>query len=295
MALVLSPKDAILVTALCNLYKKVTFLRTIFGRESRHHMPAGILTREDILAEITADRLIKYAIPEGVQACSYDLRIGTIFFEDKILRKSSSEQDQDPVILGPGGIISLLTLEELDLPKDIAATAFALNVMSSHGVLVLNPGHVDPGFRGPLTVRIINIRLTPKALLFGTPIFTVIFHRLPKPTRQGYGSNKSRKDRELAFKAIDVEQNPKTLLRLLNAGDEKPLMTADEVDKRIREHFFTRITLFAAVIAAVFAVIAVFKPEKVSGPTKIVEEPSMKSSVSPSLAPITTPPPPAKP
>src|SRR5207253_3036493 len=157
-------------------------------------------TREDILAEMEAGHLIKNAIREGVQPCSYDLRIGTIFFEDKIIRQASSEQDQNPVILGPGGIISLLTLEELDLPNDISATAFAMNVMSSQGVLVLNPGHGDPGYRGPLTVRILNVRATPKALLFGTPIFTVIFHRLPKPTHQGYGSNKPREERGLAFK-----------------------------------------------------------------------------------------------
>jgi deoxycytidine triphosphate deaminase len=259
-------------------------------------MDAGILTREDILAEIDAGRLIKNAIPEGVQPCSYDLRIGTIFSENKILKKPST--DEDSVILVPGGIISLFTLEELDLPDNIAATAFAMNEMSSQGVLVLNPGHVDPGFQGPLTVRIINIRETAKALAFGTPIFTVIFSRLPHPTRHGYAFNKSRRERELTFKAIDVEQNPKTLLGLLNAGDEKPLMTPEEVDRRIMKHWLTWTTAGAAVltavlalIAAVFAAIALFKPEKGSFPTKSVGELAPTSTISPSIAPVTAPPP----
>lgn len=175
--------------------------------------------------------------------------------------------------MGPGGIISLFTLEELDLPDDIAATAFAMNVMSSEGVLVLNPGHVDPGFRGPLTVRIINIRATPKALVFGTPIFTVIFERLPKPTRRGYRANKPRTEREIAFEATDVEQNPKTLLGLLNAGDERPLMTPQEVDRRIMKHWVTLTVLifsaFATVLAfaaAIFAAIALLPKQKTEPP-----------------------------
>jgi deoxycytidine triphosphate deaminase len=279
----------------------VTFLRKIFNRESRHHMASGILTGEDIWEEIENGRLIKYAIREGVQACSYDLRIGTIFSESKILRKSSPEQDPDPVILGPGGIISLFTWEELELPDDISATAFAMNVMSSQGVLVLNPGHVDPGFRGALTVRIINVRATSKALLFGTPIFTVIFQRLPKATNRPYNSNKPRAEREIAFKAIDVEQNPKTLLRLLKAGDEKPLMTPEEIDRRITKHWATLVTLVLAVLttvlafaATIFAAMALFpKPEpapiRATSATELNAKPTLSPSVTPA-APPTAPP-----
>lgn len=247
---------------------------------------AGILTREEIVAEITQGRLIKYAVGSGVQASSYDLRIGTIFFENRILKPSPS--DQGSVILSPGGIISLFTWEELLLPNDIAATAFAMNAMSSQGVLVLNPGHVDPGFHGPLTVRIINIRATSKVLPFGTPIFTVVFHRLAKATVRGYGPNKPREARELAFKAIDVEQNPKTLLRLLNVGEEKPLMTPEEVDRRIMNHWLTLTTVIMAGLAAVlgltatvFAVLALFKPEKAPDPNASSKLNAI-SSVSPS-------------
>jgi deoxycytidine triphosphate deaminase len=254
---------------------------------------AGILTREDIIAEVRQGRLIKHAIPGGVQACSYDLRIGTIFFENKILKTSPAEE---PVILGPGGIISLFTLEELFLPKDIAATAFAMNAMSSQGVLVLNPGHVDPGFQGPLTVRILNVRATPKVLLFGTPIFTVVFYRLDKPTLRGYDRNKTREDREFEFKGTDIEQNPKTLLRLLNAGDEKPLMTPEEVDRRIMTHWLTLTTVITAglaavfgLIAAVFALIPLLKTEKTADsrpPPELNETSSVSSSAQPTATPF---------
>jgi len=174
--------------------------------------------------------------------------------------------------------------------------------MSSQGVLVLNPGHVDPGFHGPLTVRIMNVRLTPKALIFGTPIFTVIFHRLAKET-VGYGSNKPRHEREIAFKAIDIEQNPKTLLRLLKAGDEKPLMTGEEIDRRIEKHWTTRVTLILtgltfvlAFAATIFAAIALFpKTETKGNRVSSASEFSPKPTIAPSLAPTSSPGVPVKP
>jgi len=284
----------------------------------------GILTGDEIRLEIAAGHLIKNHVDAGIQGCSYDLRIGTIFSEDRIIRRVPNGQDQDPIIVPPGGIISLFTLEDLDLPDDVSATAFAMNFMSSEGVLVLNPGHVDPGFKGPLTVRILNVRATSKALLFGTPIFTVIFQRLPKSTKP-YSRNKSREQRELDFKAKDVEQNPKTLVGLINAGKDKPLMTVDEVDKRIREHWIsnatvediekrirdhwvsrttideidkrirenliTKVTFFAAVIAAVFAVIVAVKPEKSSQPPGAVGSLHVQPSAqpSPSESPTSSP------
>lgn len=221
-----------------------------------HHpsSSSGILTKADILEELSHRRLIKDGIPENVEGCSYDLRIGTIFREGRIIKGKQGAGDQ--VLLQPGEIISLFTLEELDLPANIAATAFPINALSSQGLLVLNPGHIDPGFNGPLTVRVINIRYTPKSIDLGTPIFTVIFERLPQPTNK-YAKNVPREVAELRFNAADVEQNPKSLAKLVMLGKDKPLMTGEEVDRRIREHWMSRWALGASIIAAIFAVLAV--------------------------------------
>jgi deoxycytidine triphosphate deaminase len=102
--------------------------------------------------------------------------IGTIFREDQILRAEGGRANER-IIIEPGEIVSVLTLEELNLPGDVAATAFAINSQSREGLMVLNPGHVDPGFRGPLSVKAINLRKVPLSIAGGDKIFTVIFER----------------------------------------------------------------------------------------------------------------------
>lgn len=213
--------------------------QTLPPRESRPATdaiapPAGVLNSAAIEREIDNQRLIRGADKSLIQACSYDMRIGTIF---KAGRPITGPQTQgNEVQVEPGEIISLFTQEELDLPADIMATAFAINSMSSQGLLVLNPGHVDPGFVGPLTVRAINIRKTAKAINLGTKIFTVIFERLPDPTPKPYNKNVSRQEREIEFNAMDLEQNPKSLTSLIFEGKDHPFITAEAVDEKIRNY-----------------------------------------------------------
>ena len=217
---------------------------------------SGILTDSDILAEIKAGRLLKGGDEAYVQTCSYDLRVGTIFEGEHIIQQAPTGGKQ--VVISPGEIISLFTLEELLLPGDITATAFAMNALSSQGILVLNPGHVDPGYEGPLTVRVINLRATPKVIPLGMPIFTVVFQRLPKNVSQLYSGNKPRQLSELEFHATDIEQNPKTLFNLITFGPQKPMMTEQDVRSVIMQHWMSKAMTVGSLIAALFAVIATF-------------------------------------
>lgn len=229
---------------------------------------AGLLRKEDIEKEIREIKLIKHHEPENIQACSYDMRVGTIYINKKKYTPDVTQGTE--VTLDPGAIINILTEEELKLPDDIAATAFAINSLSSEGLLVLNPGHIDPGFEGPLTVTAINLRATSKVVLFSTPIFTVIFERLPQPTNYPFKYNKTREQLEQEFYAKHVEQNPESLYRLVTIGKDKPLMTAQEVDNRIRSYWLTWIVTITSVVAAIFAILAVFKDDdKTSSPVNI--------------------------
>jgi deoxycytidine triphosphate deaminase len=246
-----------------------------------------ILTYDDIVEELKKGKLITNGVVSNVEACSYDLRVGTIFREGLPI---TGERGQ--AILQPGDIVSLFTLEELDLPADIAATAFAINAMSSQGILVLNPGHVDPGYKGPLTVRAINLRATSKPIDLGARIFTVVFERLAKPTTRPYPAiTDKRQERENKFSEMDLAQNPRSVARLVMLGKDKPLMTGDEVDRRIRDHWSTKATLIGtlvgiilAVVATLFAIIGVYRAE----PSKPVQAnptpPIQTNSPSPSMS-----------
>lgn len=213
---------------------------------------SDILTYDDIVEELRQGRLITNGIVANVEACSYDLRVGTIFREGLPINGV-----QGQAILQPGDIVSFFTLEELDLPPNVTATAFAINAMSSQGILVLNPGHIDPGFKGPLTVRAINLRATSKPIDLGTKIFTVVFERLATPTSRPYPAiPDTRQERENKFNEMDFSQNPRSVSRLVMLGKDKPLMTGDEVDRRIRDHWTTKLTVIGTVVGIIIALIA---------------------------------------
>lgn len=208
----------------------------------------GILSDRAIKASAKWNApLIKEYKEDCVQACSYDMRIGTVFHKGKRLRWRDADQ---VITIQPGDIICILTHEELHLPSDISATAYAMNHWSSQGLLVLNPGHVDPGFQGPLSVRLVNIRSTPKNISFGEPIFTVIFQKLPEEVSRPYCHNKPREDVERNYCDLDVEQNPGSLGKTIARGESPPFLSREQVRHEITEHWLSKCIFWFTLIAA---------------------------------------------
>lgn len=229
----------------------------------------SILTKDEIEKLIAVanddDKLIKDADPQLISGCSYDLRIGTIFRDGKILRDQSSQ-----ILVEPGDTVSIFTLEELQLPDDIAGVAFAINKQSSRGFLVLNPGHVDPGYRGPLTVKAINLTKTSMYISHGLPIFTVIFERLPKPVEL-YNNNITREKKEQDYIEQELRAAPRGVM--IRTDNDLPYTTHHDVEQAIkdhwrgdakllvndavRKHWMSRAAFFAAMVAAVTGIIAI--------------------------------------
>jgi deoxycytidine triphosphate deaminase len=240
-------------------------------------LPVGVLNDESISAALAwSPPLITNSTPNSVQACSYDLRVGTVFDKGAIIRLQTVPVTVQQVTVEPGGIISLFTHEELQLPAGIMATAFPMNFWSSQGLLVLNPGHIDPGFHGPLSVRLVNVRSTPKNINLGDPIFTVIFEKLPKAAVKPYNKFKTRDEREREHNSQDVEQNPRGLGQLILRGESPPIMSIQEVNNAISNYnppimsqkdvrdaissyWGTKFMLVATVVATLAAMIAVIQ------------------------------------
>jgi deoxycytidine triphosphate deaminase len=80
----------------------------------------------------------------SVQAASLDLRIGKIFLPQR-------GREQEGGYASPGSFFALKsgqtalieTLEELQMPPDLAAIGFPPARVSSEGLLMTNPGHID--------------------------------------------------------------------------------------------------------------------------------------------------------
>ena len=122
---------------------------------------------------------------ENFQPCSYDLRIGTIYKNEKIVSASHPESSVYFVKVKPSEIITLLTLEEVNMPQDCCGTVFAINSHSSSGLLILNPGHIDPGYKGPISICAINLSKKPIKLRLKDSIFTIILEKLDKQIPEG--------------------------------------------------------------------------------------------------------------
>jgi dUTPase len=220
-----------------------------------HPVPAGsVLVAQEITEHIKNRRLVPDGNLDHVSGCSYDMTIGTLFWDSEIISGSDKQ-----IVIPPGGVVSILTAEDLDLPNDICATAFAINKMSSRGFLVLNPGHVDPGYKGPLSIKALNVRKVPMPLHSGDPIFTVIFQRLSGPTFAYKSNIQSRQTREHEFNSTVVETSPKTLFDVMPLDRTGPFPGREEVNDMIRCHWLSRWSTAAAIATLLFSAIAAYE------------------------------------
>jgi dCTP deaminase len=130
-----------------------------------------------------------------VQPSSMDLSIGNIYVPGKTNRwpmagllQSAGPSGNDPVpydnyVLKTGQTVIIVTEERLVLPSDIAAIGFPPSHVSINGLLMTNPGHVDPGYEGPMHLTVINMAKEPFALRKGDAIVTVLFFKLESEPR----------------------------------------------------------------------------------------------------------------
>jgi deoxycytidine triphosphate deaminase len=120
-----------------------------------------------------------------IQACSVDLHIGKIFIPGKSGKDEGSQDSPlDLHTLESGQTAVVSTLEDLCLPHDISAIGFPPNRISVQGILMTNPGHIDPGYSGPMRFTIINMGKTHFVLRREDPIVTLLFMKLSQPVQK---------------------------------------------------------------------------------------------------------------
>jgi len=209
-------------------------------------MSEGILSKQDIEAKIDSGELVLNAVKANLEACSYDLRIGTIFKNGQIINENHPDANRQ-FDIQPGEIINLFTLEEIKLSSKIMATVFARNAESSFkALLVLNPGHIDPGFQGLITIKAINLGKDPLSIQRGQKILTIIFEEMPNFTTSPYNRQMSRAEQEQKFNDVLVQQNTYNLSQIIVGGSDS---------------WLSLIFTFIAAVAGVLAVVVSMQPK----------------------------------
>jgi len=162
---------------------------------------------------ILSDKDIKQAIKEGklrikpleenqIMPVGIDLRLGNEFRRFKLDTKShidptkdtfedSTElvkiDDDSSFILHPGEFILGITKEYVELPDDLAARIDGRSSLGRLGIIVHSTaGHVDPKFRGRLTLEISNIGRLPVSLIPNMKFCSLIFEKTSSPVEKGY-------------------------------------------------------------------------------------------------------------
>lgn len=123
-----------------------------------------------------------------VQPSSIDLRIGQIFLPEQ--QKDAPGGAESPLyehVLGAGHTAVIRTRECFSLPGNLAGIGFPPDSVSSQGILMTNPGHIDPGYVGNMRFTLINMGRKPYTLRGGDPIVTVLLFELDTPVQQDYG------------------------------------------------------------------------------------------------------------
>lgn len=238
-----------------------------------------ILNHKDLVDHIEAGELVIHALRDDngvpvVEPASYDLRAGIVVWKNE--DTSNIEQNdfdetkdslQQPVVtLKAGQMVFVITHEELKLLDTVSATVYSRNKLQKENILALNAGHIDPGYEGPIMIRLINLSAISWPLRLGEAIFTVVFHTVKDGKALSRHPPRTKKETLNAAMKTAAEAFSNPFHDLYKAQIDKQLGEYyAEVENRLKakfsDEFFRKtdvslfVVFFGAAVAATLALI----------------------------------------
>jgi dCTP deaminase len=128
---------------------------------------------------------------ELVQPASYDLRLG-----ERLLASPLSPDIPGMVIelneksptyrIQSGQMIAAISAERLELPLHICGSFGIRSGFARRGLIAFGGPQLDPGFKGRLTLNLLNVGPEPIGVTTSDPLFSVVFQMLDEPAETGY-------------------------------------------------------------------------------------------------------------
>jgi dCTP deaminase len=159
----------------------------------------NLLRDKDIVANLTAksatDRYIEgvelpadpYSKDSPVQGSSIDLHIGNIYLPGaKQSDVGGVENPKPDHVLETGETAVVTTQERLHFPATITGLGFPPSRVSFKGLLMTNPGHIDPGYEGVMRFTVINMARDPFPLERGEKIVTLLLFQLDEAVQASW-------------------------------------------------------------------------------------------------------------
>jgi dCTP deaminase len=185
-----------------------------------------------------------------VQPSSIDLHIGSIYIPGtKLGEPGAEDKPLTAHTLGPGETAVVTTFEVLSLPDNIAAVGFPPSRVSNQGVLLTNPGHVDPGYEGAMHFAVINMGRQEFCLKQGGMIVTLLFFEMSPGAKYGFAT------RVGASSAISQERINKLSGEFLDVTERAEGIAKKHISEAglLLERFKTRERVIVAVMTILVA------------------------------------------
>ena len=152
----------------------------------------GVLSGRQIKELVKNHKLLIEPFDEAlVQPATYDLRLGPKILAsplsaDKLGVVIELTKDKPNYEIQSGQMVGILSLEKLCLPLNICGRFGICSALARKGINAFGGVQLDPGFRGRLTMNLLNVGPEPVTLLLHDAIFSVEFNRLEEEAEVGY-------------------------------------------------------------------------------------------------------------
>jgi dCTP deaminase len=177
-----------------------------------------VLSSQQVLTLINQRKLYLSPIldpDEQIGPVSIDLRLGHVALfarasglshVDPRNYESSPEQDQvrerrqrqkfsrseftfaDPLLLHPGSLTLVPTLEWIQLPNNVKGVVTARSSWAREGLSIATANFINPGYNGIITLELANLGHIPIQLYPGMRIAQIAFYKVDKPNKRVKGS-----------------------------------------------------------------------------------------------------------
>ena len=190
--------------------------------------------------------------------CCVDLRIGRIYVGDPTQQKRYREikDEDDKLYLAPGAIVHVESRERVSTPPDIMGILIPKNTKSEAGLLMLNAGHVDPGWEGGfLTAEIMNVTAEEFLIEIGEALFSIIFQYIHTPaSRTSKAHDTPTTDEERRKKAGNLAAKRPTSLHQYYRDELIKAMRAEFATRgEVAAAGMTRLTIFVVILSSMMA------------------------------------------
>lgn len=199
--------------------------------------------------EIKARKIFSSPTPDKIDFndVSVNLRAGNII--------TIGQEDVTSFKIPKRGMVVVVSEEVFDMPDDVVGYTTVKNALSRRGIMAVNIGLVDNGFKGPISSILINFGRNDFPIEKGQTFLRMTFHKFDRPENPAKPDSKLTDYSDRSFYLKTLNENIRGYLHptFLALNDIKEEVSA-EVMSSIEKTFvwIGRVVAILALLLAVF-------------------------------------------